>query len=174
MQVGPARFYDTDDPQVLFNVVAEEMRDIAKVTASFRIAHADGEVQPAMLSALLEVQSQLSNAEELEQRVAGFDSQLESYAAQLNEFRANLIKWDTLKHQLEPLEELMRSFEGSLGTVRESLSGRLGIGLTRTLMNPLRRGGGKTTLDELDEKWRGLEALIHLLAEHNHKTRVDP
>lgn len=163
MQVGPARFYDTDDPQVLFNVVAEGMRDIAKVTASFRIAHADGEVPPAMLSALLEMRRQLSDAEALEQKLESLEEQLQVFETRLGEVRDSLSQRETFEQQLETLEERMRTFETLLGKVRDSLSARLGTGLTRTLMSPLSLGRGKTALDELDERWQGLEAVIRSL-----------
>lgn len=160
MQLGPERFFVSDDPQVTLEGLPEGMQDIAKVTASFRIAYVGEEVQPALLRALNELRSQLSDASELAHKIGRLDEQLQSLATGVTAFQGKLNRWELMENQLATLEQRVQAVDAVLGNVRRSLSARLGTGVTRTLMNPLSLGRGRTALDELDKRWRALESAI--------------
>ncbi|MEM1411694.1 MAG: hypothetical protein AAGH19_04980 [Pseudomonadota bacterium] len=64
---------------------------------------------------------------------------------------------------LDALRDQRDALTQTLTLVRGSLSGRLGLGITRLLMAPGALSGGSTSLDELERRWQELDAAINAL-----------
>lgn len=185
---GDTFHFDTEDPQVFFDFEAGTARNIEALSIKYRILHAGDDAVEASYQRLCALANDLADSRRTKMELAQTKSELErttkeleqttttltQRSAELQQRSAELGQRSTelehalgeLRHteqELDRIEIHRQAFARTSEEIRQSISARIGTGITRILMSPLKLGSGKTSLDVLAEQWLKLDSAIRRL-----------
>lgn len=167
---GRAWHFDDDDPKLVYLDERIPKHPLRSLQVAFDVEHVGEDARLAGFQAMQALVGRWEALEQcrahcarLEDRVAALEQRREvlesALAVMTSRHGAATADLHALRERHAAILSDIRDLDGRLVEIRESLAAQLGERLARAIMTPATLGRGQTSLDELAEQWRALDAI---------------